>query len=121
MRSLTFSTIMALGFMASGALMANVPGVSAEKDSDVLHGSVAKYYNSGTILLDNHHHMIRLADSPAPSRDFSVEAQRIKNLTKIIGSGKVLCTKVSVDSYGMDVAHCSNDEGQPLIAATTSF
>lgn len=121
MRSLTFSTIMALGFMASGALMANVPGVSADKESDVLHGNVAKFYNSGTILLDNHHHMIRLADSPAPSRDFSVEAQRIKRLTKMVGNGEVLCTKVSVDRYGMDVAHCSNHEGVSLNDAITGL
>jgi hypothetical protein len=112
---------MALGVMASGALMANVPGVSAQKDSDVLHGNISKYYNSGTILLDNHHHMIRLADTPIPSRDFSLEAERIKRLTQMVGSGEVLCTKVSVDSYGMDVAHCSNHRGESLNEAIAAF
>lgn len=121
MRSLMFSTIAALGMMASGVLMANAPHKDAQKDGKVLHGNVAKYYNSGTILLNNHAHIIRLADSPAPSRDFAVEIERIKRLTQLVGNDEVLCTKVAVDRYGMDIAHCSNHRGESLNDAITSL
>lgn len=121
MRGLMFSTIAVLGLLGSGVLMASNTASGQEKSTDLLSGGVAKFYNSNTLLLDNHHHMIRLSDTPAPPRDFAQEAARIKQLTKLVGSGKIACNKVAVDRYGMDVAECTNHRGESLNKAMIAY
>lgn len=123
MRNLTLSTITGLGLMASGILMGN-PGVEDDGEKTVkeeLIGSVAKIYSSNTLLLDNHSHMVRLADVPATARNIGQEAERVKRLVHMVGSGNIHCTIISVDSYGMDLAHCQNHSGQSLNAALAAF
>ncbi len=121
MRSLMFSTITGLGLMASGVMLANIADTGGANNSSEMRGTIAKFYSSDTLLLDNHRHMIRLADIPAPGRNFAEESERIKRLAQLIGSGDVRCTKVSVDRYGMDLAQCWNHRGESLNKALASF
>lgn len=121
MRGLMFSAITGIALMASGVLLANIASGDSAAGKDELRGSVAKFYSSDTILLDNHRYVIRLADIPAPGRNFAEEAKRIERLTELVGGADVRCTKIAVDGYGLDLAQCWNHQGESLNQALAAF